>query len=195
MCASRCPSWSAMQEGREPASAADDARRAAMRTASKRIDRVNEWLQLGGALPPEEYQRLRQVGVTHVVDLREGGPTMRQGWQRLDLRGITYRYRTRLLRRLSNCERPARGWANTTTPNALTSTAAAGSGALPPWQLVSCFSRACRLRRPLRRFAAYVRRFGSIPKSLPGYMMSKHGSRTNRSVPASPIPPTTYGAR
>jgi protein-tyrosine phosphatase len=72
---SRSPDWSAMQEqGREPSRAPDDARREAMRTAARRIDRVNEWLQLGGALPPEEYGRLCQAGITHVVDLREEGP-------------------------------------------------------------------------------------------------------------------------
>ena len=47
------------------------ARRAAMAAASERIDRVQPWLQLGGALPPEDYERLRAAGVTHVVDLRE----------------------------------------------------------------------------------------------------------------------------
>src|SRR5712691_10010667 len=42
-----------------------------MRAAATRIDRVNDWLHLGGALPPEEYERLRDAGITHVVDLRE----------------------------------------------------------------------------------------------------------------------------
>ncbi len=33
--------------------------------------RVNGWLQLGGALPAEEYERFVKTGITHVVDLRE----------------------------------------------------------------------------------------------------------------------------
>lgn len=74
-CGSRCRDWIAMQEERrEPSHVPDDARREAMRAAARRIDRVNEWLQLGGALPPEEYGRLCQAGITHVVGLREGGP-------------------------------------------------------------------------------------------------------------------------
>jgi protein-tyrosine phosphatase len=43
----------------------------ARRAASKRIDKVNAWLQVGGALPPEDYEHLRKAGVTHVVDLRQ----------------------------------------------------------------------------------------------------------------------------
>lgn len=39
--------------------------------AAKRIDHVNGWLKVGGALSPDEYERLAQAGVTHVVDLRE----------------------------------------------------------------------------------------------------------------------------
>jgi protein tyrosine phosphatase (PTP) superfamily phosphohydrolase (DUF442 family) len=54
-----------------PPPAADDPHRAAMRAAIKRIDRVNNRLHLGGALPAEEYPRLRDAGITHVVDLRE----------------------------------------------------------------------------------------------------------------------------
>jgi protein-tyrosine phosphatase len=42
-----------------------------MAAASKRIDRVQPWLQVGGAVPPEDYERLQAAGVTHVVDLRE----------------------------------------------------------------------------------------------------------------------------
>ena len=48
-----------------------DSGRGATRVAAKRIDRVNEWLHVGGALPPEEYARLSQAGITHVIDLRE----------------------------------------------------------------------------------------------------------------------------
>jgi protein-tyrosine phosphatase len=50
---------------------ADEERRTAMRAASRRIDRVEPWLHVGGALPPEDFHRLRQAGVTHVVDLRQ----------------------------------------------------------------------------------------------------------------------------
>lgn len=53
--------------------AADELQRAAMRAAAKRIDRVNEWLHVGGALPAEEYERFRDAGITHIVDLREEG--------------------------------------------------------------------------------------------------------------------------
>ncbi len=49
----------------------DDTQRAAMRAAGKRIDRVNAWLHLGGALSPEEYDRFREAGITHIIDLRE----------------------------------------------------------------------------------------------------------------------------
>lgn len=54
-----------------PDSAEQEARRAARAAARKRIDRVNEWLRIGGALPVDEYGRLREAGVTHVIDLRE----------------------------------------------------------------------------------------------------------------------------
>jgi protein-tyrosine phosphatase len=43
----------------------------AARDARTRIDRVNDWLHLGGALPPGDYERLHAAGVTHVIDLRE----------------------------------------------------------------------------------------------------------------------------
>ena len=49
----------------------DEARRAAMRAAARRIDRVNEWLHLGGFIPADEYQRCLDFGVSHVVDLRQ----------------------------------------------------------------------------------------------------------------------------
>jgi protein-tyrosine phosphatase len=48
-----------------------DEQRAAMRAAAKRIDRVTDWLHVGGALTPEEYERFVQSGITHVLDLRE----------------------------------------------------------------------------------------------------------------------------
>jgi ADP-ribosyl-[dinitrogen reductase] hydrolase len=46
-----------------------------MNAARTRIDRVNDRLHLGGALPPSDYERLRAAGVTHVVDLREESDT------------------------------------------------------------------------------------------------------------------------
>jgi len=49
----------------------DEAQRAAMRAAARRMDRVNEWLHLGGAVPAGEYGRFADSGITHVVDLRE----------------------------------------------------------------------------------------------------------------------------
>ena len=42
-----------------------------MAAARKRVDHVNEWLRVGAAVPADEYERLREAGVTHVVDLRE----------------------------------------------------------------------------------------------------------------------------
>lgn len=50
-----------------PAKRAEDTRAAVRR----RIDRVNDWLHLGGALPPEDFGRLAKAGVTHIIDLRE----------------------------------------------------------------------------------------------------------------------------
>jgi protein-tyrosine phosphatase len=55
--------------------ATDDLERAAMRAAAKRIDRVNDWLHVGGALSPEEYERLQKAGINQVVDLREEAAT------------------------------------------------------------------------------------------------------------------------
>jgi len=68
---------------------ADDPGRDAARAAAKRIDRVNDWLCVGGALPPEEYQRFQEAGITHVVDLREEAPTDNA---RLNSLGITRRH-------------------------------------------------------------------------------------------------------
>lgn len=64
---------------------AHDPRREALRVARSRIDRVNEWLQLGAALPPADYRRLREAGVTHVVDLREESDSDRPHLQTLGI--------------------------------------------------------------------------------------------------------------
>lgn len=48
-----------------------EAQRQAMRAATKRMDRVNDWLHVGGAIPPQEYQRFSAAGIADVVDLRE----------------------------------------------------------------------------------------------------------------------------
>lgn len=48
-----------------------DAQRDAMRAARNRIDHVNGWLRLGGAIPASEAERLQEAGVTRIVDLRE----------------------------------------------------------------------------------------------------------------------------
>lgn len=61
----------------------------AARGAAKRIDRINDWLWVGGALPPEEYQRLQEAGITHIVDLREEAPS---DHPRLRSLGITRRH-------------------------------------------------------------------------------------------------------
>jgi protein-tyrosine phosphatase len=50
---------------------AADPEREANRAAAKRIDRVNDWLHVGGALSPDEYVRFHAAGITHIVDLRE----------------------------------------------------------------------------------------------------------------------------
>ena len=57
-----------------PAEPMADPQREAMRAAAKRIDRVNDWLHVGGALSPDEYKRFQEAGITHVVDLREEAP-------------------------------------------------------------------------------------------------------------------------
>ena len=49
----------------------DEARRAVMRAAARRIDRVNDWLQLGGFIPSGEYERCLDAGISHVIDMRE----------------------------------------------------------------------------------------------------------------------------
>jgi protein tyrosine phosphatase (PTP) superfamily phosphohydrolase (DUF442 family) len=41
---------------------------------AQRIDRVDDWLYVGGAVPPTDYHRLADVGVARVVDLREQVP-------------------------------------------------------------------------------------------------------------------------
>lgn len=55
------------------------------RAAAKRIDRVNKWLHLGGALSSEEYARFREAGITHVVDLREAIPLDGDGLEQLGI--------------------------------------------------------------------------------------------------------------
>jgi protein-tyrosine phosphatase len=55
----------------DQAQPAAEPEREANRAAAKRIDRVNEWLHVGGALSPDEYARFRAAGITHIVDLRE----------------------------------------------------------------------------------------------------------------------------
>jgi protein-tyrosine phosphatase len=60
-----------------------------MRAAARRIDRVNDWLHVGGAIPPEEYDRFGQAGITHVVDLREENEA---DPARLEVLGITRRH-------------------------------------------------------------------------------------------------------
>ena len=67
----------------------DDPQRAANRAAAKRIDRVNEWLHLGGALSPDEYERFRDARITHVVDLRENDDA---DVERLQVLGISRRH-------------------------------------------------------------------------------------------------------
>ena len=59
------------ERGSGPGREMDDETRARMRAAAKRIDRVNRWLHVGGAVPPDEYGRLTDAGITHVVDLRQ----------------------------------------------------------------------------------------------------------------------------
>src|SRR5215469_10773553 len=64
--------WRAMtDEARASPAQPDDAHRAAMRAATKRIDRVDERLHVGGAISPDDYGRFLELGITHVIDLRE----------------------------------------------------------------------------------------------------------------------------
>jgi protein-tyrosine phosphatase len=39
--------------------------------AARRIDKVNDWLFVGGAIPAEEQNRLTEAGIGQVIDLRE----------------------------------------------------------------------------------------------------------------------------
>jgi protein-tyrosine phosphatase len=59
-------------EPSDPKSQPDNADRETKRAAGKRIDRVNAWLSVGGAVPPEHYERFPDAGITHIVDLRQG---------------------------------------------------------------------------------------------------------------------------
>jgi protein-tyrosine phosphatase len=62
------------------------AAREASRAAAKRVDRVNDWLFVGGALAGEELQRLLHAGVTHVVDLRAEAPAEDSGLESLGIK-------------------------------------------------------------------------------------------------------------
>lgn len=66
-----------------------DEQKAAFFAARNRIDRVNEWLQLGGSIAPAEYDRLEEAGITHVVDLREDTESDADPAE-LERRGIAY---------------------------------------------------------------------------------------------------------
>jgi protein-tyrosine phosphatase len=68
-----------------PAEPAGDPQREAMRAAAKRIDRVNGWLHVGGALSSDEYKRFQEAGITHVVDLREEAPSDNEHLQELGI--------------------------------------------------------------------------------------------------------------
>lgn len=57
------------------AESAGDPQREATRAAAKRIDRINDWLHVGGAMSPDEYKRFQDVGITHIIDLREETPS------------------------------------------------------------------------------------------------------------------------
>jgi protein-tyrosine phosphatase len=52
-----------------PEKARDDAPQP--QEAARRIDRVNDWLFVGGAIPAEEQYRLTEAGIGQVIDLRE----------------------------------------------------------------------------------------------------------------------------
>jgi protein-tyrosine phosphatase len=66
-----------------------EEQRARMRAAARRIDRVNDWLQVGGAIPVEEFERLQQAGVTRVLDLREEHEDPTPGIETLQELGIS----------------------------------------------------------------------------------------------------------
>jgi protein tyrosine phosphatase (PTP) superfamily phosphohydrolase (DUF442 family) len=59
----------------KPIQPAGDPQRETTRDAAKRIDRINDRLHVGGALPPDDYKRFQEAGITHVVDLREEPPS------------------------------------------------------------------------------------------------------------------------
>lgn len=52
-----------------PKKAQDGAPR--QQEAARRIDKVNDWLFVGGAIPAEEQHRLTEAGIGQVIDLRE----------------------------------------------------------------------------------------------------------------------------
>jgi protein-tyrosine phosphatase len=56
------------------------------RAAAKRIDRINDWLCVGGALPAQEYLRFQEAGITHVVDLPEEAPSDQDALEALGIR-------------------------------------------------------------------------------------------------------------
>ncbi|HXA37495.1 MAG TPA: dual specificity protein phosphatase [Phenylobacterium sp.] len=70
---------------REPET--NEAQRAA---ASKKVDQVNGWLHLGGAPAVEDYEHLRDAGITHVVDVRVD-KELNADPARLAQMGIAYR--------------------------------------------------------------------------------------------------------
>ena len=59
------------QENSDQSQTPESSQPEATRDTRKRIDRVTDWLCLGGALSPDEYPRFRDAGITHIVDLRE----------------------------------------------------------------------------------------------------------------------------
>jgi len=67
-----------------------EAKAAAIAAARHRIDRVNDWLLLGGALPSHDYARLAGAGVTHVLDLRQDSE-LDADPERLAVLGIAWR--------------------------------------------------------------------------------------------------------
>jgi hypothetical protein len=76
----------------------ENSQREALRAARGRIDRVDDWLHVGGAVPPADYERLVRAGITRVIDVREE-ETDDAGSRRTAWRTVTSRCRTAARRR------------------------------------------------------------------------------------------------
>jgi hypothetical protein len=156
---------------------ADDPQHAATRAAAKRIDRVNDWLNVGGALSPEEYKRFQEAGITHVVDLREESLSDGQLLEELGIVCRHVRCRIAVRRRSTNSSKLRVG-----SPGVLGSmcTAKAVSGVRRQWPSDCSFCRGAHWTTPWNRSARHVPRCGSTRINSRGCASSRSGFKTRR---------------